>query len=133
MASLVRKQPMAVAFVIIGRGGTAGAAPKFDSAPFRAIGHNVHEVVNLTRSLSIAQLKTHLSQVVGEVQHTRTQIVIEKHGKPVAMLVPLTGQKPVGLLSLVGAFDDAPGYSDAIDAVVKGRRKEGRRKVPSLK
>ena len=36
----------------------------------------------MTRSLSIAQLKAHLSEIVGEVQHTRAQIVIEKHGKP---------------------------------------------------
>ena len=87
----------------------------------------------MTRSLSIAQLKAHLSEVVGEVQHTRAQIVIEKHGKPVAMLVPLAGARPAGLLGLVGAFDDAPEFADALDLVVKGRRKEGRRKVPRLK
>lgn len=87
----------------------------------------------MTRSLSIAQLKAHLSEIVGEVQHTRAQIVIEKHGKPVAMLVPLIGERQVGLLGLVGAFDDVPDYADALDAVVRGRRKEGRRKVPSLK
>lgn len=87
----------------------------------------------MTRSLSIAQLKAHLSEVVGEVQHTRTQIVIEKHGKPVAMLVPLAGARPEGLLGLVGAFDDAPEFGEALETVVKGRGKEGRRKVPSLK
>ncbi len=87
----------------------------------------------MTRSLSIAQLKAHLSEVVGEVQHTRTQIVIEKHGKPVAMLVPLAGSRPAGLLGLVGAFEDAPEFGEALRAIVKGRRKEGRRKVPSLK
>lgn len=87
----------------------------------------------MTRSLSIAQLKAHLSEVVGEVQHTRSQIVIEKHGKPVAMLVPLAGARPAGLLGLVRAFDDAPEFADALDLAVKGRRKEGRRKVPRLK
>lgn len=87
----------------------------------------------MTRSLSIAQLKAHLSEVLGEVQHTRTEIVIEKHGKPVAMLVPLAGARPQGLLGLVGAFDDVPGFADELDAVVKARRKEGRRKVPSFK
>ena len=87
----------------------------------------------MTRSLSIAQLKAHLSEVVVEVQHTRAQIVIEKHGKPVAMLIPLVGERPAGLLALLGAFDDAPEYSEALEAVVRGRRKDGRRKVPSLK
>ncbi len=87
----------------------------------------------MTRSLSIAQLKAHLSEIVGEVQHARSRIVIEKHGKPVAMLVPIAAEKPSGLLGLVGAFDDEPGFADTLDAAVKGRRKEGRRKVPSLK
>lgn len=82
----------------------------------------------MTRSLSIAHLKAHLSEIVGEVQHTRAQIVIEKHGKPVAMLVPVAGERPKGLLALVGAFEDAPGLADAIDLAVKGRRK-----VPSPK
>ena len=87
----------------------------------------------MTRSLSIGQLKAHLSELVGEVQHTRTQFVFEKHGKPVAMLVPVTGARNPGLLGLVGAFDDVPGLADELDAVVKSRRTEGRRKVPSLK
>ena len=87
----------------------------------------------MTRSLSVAQLKAHLSEVLGEVQHTRSQIVIEKHGKPVAMLVPVGNERPAGLLALVGALEEGPELADALDLVVKGRRKEGRRKVPSLK
>ncbi|MDP2271900.1 MAG: type II toxin-antitoxin system Phd/YefM family antitoxin [Archangium sp.] len=87
----------------------------------------------MTRSLSVAQLKAHLSEVLGEVQHTRAQIVIEKHGKAVAMLVPVAAERPTGLLALVGTFDDEPGYAPALESVVKGRRKEGKRKVPSLK
>lgn len=87
----------------------------------------------MTRSLSVAQLKAHLSEVLGEVQHSRSQIVIEKHGKPVAMLVPVGSERPTGLLALVGALEEGPELADALDLVVKGRRKEGRRKVPSLK
>ena len=49
------------------------------------------------------------------------------------MLVPVTGARNPGLLGLVGAFDDVPGFADELDAVVKARRAEGRRKVPSLK
>jgi prevent-host-death family protein len=96
-------------------------------------GHIAEQEVKMTRSLSIGQLKAHLSEVVGEVQHTRTQVVIEKHGKPVAMLVPVSGAKSPGLLGLVGVFDDVPGFADALDSVVKARRTEGRRKVPSFK
>lgn len=87
----------------------------------------------MIRSLSIGQLKAHLSELVGEVQHSGTQVVIEKHGRPVAMLVPVTSARNPGLLGLVGAFDDPPEFADELDAVVKARRSEGRRKVPSLK
>ena len=87
----------------------------------------------MTRSVSIAQLKAHLSEVVGEVQYTHARIVIEKHGKAVAMLVPLVGQRAEGLLGLAGAFDDVPEFAQTIEGVVKSRRSEGRRRVPRLK
>ena len=87
----------------------------------------------MTRSLSMARFKAHLSEVVGEVQHTRARIVIEKHGKPVAMLVPVAGQQPEGLLGLVGAFGDAPELAGSIDAAVRARRSDRPRKLPRLK
>lgn len=87
----------------------------------------------MTKSLSVAQLKAHLSEVLGEVQHTRTEVVIERHGKPVARLVPLANEKPRGFLALAEAFDGAGTYADALDAVVAGRRKDKRRKVAKLK
>lgn len=87
----------------------------------------------MTRSVSMAQLKAHLSEMVGEVQHTGGQVVIEKHGKPVARLVPIEGQRPVGLLGLVGAFDDAPGFVDAVDEAIRSRRADRRRRVPRLR
>ena len=86
----------------------------------------------MTRSLSVAQLKAHLSEVLGEVQHTRAEIVIERHGKPVARLVPVAGERPRGLLALAGAFDDAPRFADEVEAVTKARKKDKRRKVAEL-
>ena len=62
----------------------------------------------MTRSLGMAHLKSHLSEIVGEVQHRKTRIVIERNGKPVAMLVPVSSERPQGLLGFVGAFDDVP-------------------------
>lgn len=86
----------------------------------------------MTHAVSMAQLKSHLSETIGEVQHTRCQVIIEKHGKPVAMLVPMPGARPEGLLGLVGAFDDAPGFADAVDDAIRARRSDRRRKVPRL-
>ncbi len=88
----------------------------------------------MTRSLSIAQLKAHLSEVVGEVHHTGAEVVIEKHGKPVARLVPIdAANRPEGLLALVGAFDDAPEFPRLLDEIVRSRRKDKTRRVPKLK
>lgn len=86
----------------------------------------------MTRSVSIAHLKAHLSETVGEVQHTGGQVIIEKHGKPVAMLVPIVGQRPEGLLGLLGGFDDARTFADAVDEAVRARRFDKPRKAPKL-
>lgn len=88
----------------------------------------------MTRSLSIAQFKAHLSEAVDDVRQRGHEIVIEKHGKPVARLVPIEGS-PRGLLGLAGLFegDDAEVFADALDAVVTSRRKDRPRRVPRLR
>lgn len=86
----------------------------------------------MTKSVSIAHLKAHLAQVVGEVQTNGRSVVIEKRGRPIAMLVPVDASRPAGLLGLVGAFEDAPGFGEILDKVVKSRRKDKRRRVPRL-
>ena len=87
----------------------------------------------MTRSVSIADLKSHLSQLVGEVQFAGGRLIIEKHGKPVAMLVPIEGARAEGLLGLLGAFDDAPGFAEVLDEVVASRKADRPRKVPRLR
>lgn len=88
----------------------------------------------MTRTLSMAQLKAHLSEVVGEVQHTGGEVVIQKHGKPVVKIVRVASEEmPRGLLGFVGAFADAPEFADVLDEVVRSRRKDKFRKVPALK
>lgn len=86
----------------------------------------------MTKSVSIAWMKAHLADVVGEVQHGKHHVVIEKHGKPVAMLIPISAERSRGLQGWFGALEDAPEFSAVLDAVVAGRRKEGRRRQPRL-
>lgn len=88
----------------------------------------------MTRTLSMAELKAHLSEVVGEVQHTGGEVVIKKHGKPVVKIVRVSAEEaPKGLLGFVGAFDDSPEFANALDEIVRSRRKDKFRKVPRLK
>jgi prevent-host-death family protein len=40
------------------------------------------------RSISIYALKAHLSQVVSEVEQTGTGVLVTRHGRPVAQVLP---------------------------------------------
>jgi hypothetical protein len=48
------------------------------------------------------------------------------------MLVPIEGARAEGLLGLLGAFDDAPGFAEVLDEVVASRKADRPRKVPRL-
>lgn len=87
----------------------------------------------MTRSLSMAHLKAHLAEAIDEVRNRNSCIVIERHGKPVAMLVPMTAGHARGVLGFLGAFDDAPAVADALDDVIRSRKTDRRRKVPGLR
>lgn len=50
----------------------------------------------MTKSVSIAHLKANLAQVGGEVQTNGRSVVIEKRGRPVAVLVPVDASRPAG-------------------------------------
>lgn len=86
----------------------------------------------MTKSVSIAHLKAHLARVVGKIQESGRPVVIEKRGRPVAMLVPHESGRPGGLLGLASAFAQAPDLPAILDEVVKKRRREKRRRVPRL-
>lgn len=88
----------------------------------------------MKRSLSIAQLKAHLSEAVAAVQQRGHEIVIEKHGRRVARLVPIDGAPRAGLIGLASLLedDDAAAFADVLDRVVTSRRKDKPRRVPRL-
>lgn len=44
--------------------------------------------------INIAELKSHLSDVVAKVNETGEEVIIGKYGKPVAKLVPYVEEKP---------------------------------------
>jgi antitoxin (DNA-binding transcriptional repressor) of toxin-antitoxin stability system len=79
----------------------------------------------MTRSLSVAYLKSHLSAVLGSVSGRGDRVVIRKRGKAVATLVPVDAvlaDTPNGFLALVGRFADAPELANELAKVVKERR-----------
>ena len=46
------------------------------------------------RKTSLASAKAHLSSLVDEAEHHRRRIVILRHGKPAAAIVPLDAPEP---------------------------------------
>jgi prevent-host-death family protein len=91
--------------------------------------------------VSSAQARAKLPELVSDVAHKGSRVIIEKHGKPVAALVSIedlerlesdhpAGKERLGALALVGAW---AGVTDKqIDAMLKDiyaerRRDKGRR------
>src|SRR5437868_1858984 len=79
----------------------------------------------VTRRVSAAEAKAHLSALVSEVAHARHHIIIERHGEPVAALVGMDdllrlegeiASVPHGALALVGAWRDLE--DEDVDAMI---------------
>lgn len=86
------------------------------------------------RKTSLANAKAHLSELVDAAEHHKERIIIMRHGKPVAALVPIGVVRkkrarpldPAEVLNSVGAFikemsATSPDES-AVDDLLRGRR-----------
>ena len=77
-------------------------------------------------AVSIYEAKTHLSQLIAEVERTGEEIVIRRHNVPVAKLVPF---RPVLASRVLGGWegkvvihDDFDELPDGIAAAFRGER-----------
>lgn len=90
-----------------------------------------------TRSLSVAEVKATLSEQIRSVEHGHP-VVITRHGKAVAALVPaedlealrrLRARGPEGgLASIAGGWDD----SEELVTILEQSRRVGRRTTPAV-
>lgn len=68
----------------------------------------------MSKNLSVADAKKHLSELMSRVAYNKERFLIERHGKPMAALVSVEDlarlerepQAPQGLLAAVGACAD---------------------------
>jgi len=70
-------------------------------------------------TLSISEVREKLAEVAGRVQFTGERIVMQKHGKPVAVLVPPSD------LEALEALEDRLDLLDALDALADYRANGG--------
>lgn len=72
--------------------------------------------------INVAEVKKHLSEILGRVAYGKKQILITKRGKPMARLIPVEGNEQ-HLGDVHGWLDDDDPFFDNIDHIVKGRSK----------
>ena len=86
----------------------------------------------IMRQASLAHAKAHLSELVDEAEHRGKRIIILRHGKPVAAIVPVDVATPSARRKrmnddqIQSLFDelakyDQPGVS-AVEDLIQGRR-----------
>jgi prevent-host-death family protein len=74
------------------------------------------------KTISVAEAKKHLSELLGRVAYGREQIVITKRGKPMARLVPAT-EESKHLAEAKGWLNDEDDFFEVIDHIVEDRDK----------
>ena len=74
------------------------------------------------KTISVAEAKKHLSELLGRVAYGREQIVITKRGKPMARLVPAT-EESKHLVEAIGWLNDEDDFFEVIDHIVEDRDK----------
>ncbi len=99
----------------------------------------------MPKRVSAAHAKAHLSALASAVAFGNERIIIERRGKPLAVLVSVsdlesleaggsTARQPVGALALVGAWREVD--DEDMDSLVKGiyaeREKDTGRSVPVI-
>ena len=73
----------------------------------------------MNETLSITEIRERLAEVTGRVQFTGERIVMQKHGKTVAVLVPPSD------LEALEALEDRLDLLDALDALADYRANGG--------
>lgn len=81
------------------------------------------------RKRSLAEAKTHLSKLVDDAEHRGLTTLIQRHGKPAALIIPIPdkprrrGMSPEAIAALHASVEstDEPGAS-AVRDLIDGRR-----------
>jgi len=75
----------------------------------------------MRKTLSVAELKRHLSEALGEVAHAKSVILITRRGRPVARLVPVEHGRS-SLADVPGWMEDDDPFFNFVGEAVKNRQ-----------
>ena len=73
------------------------------------------------RSVSVAEAKRRLSDLLGRVAYGGETVVITRRGRPMAKLVPPAGVESEGLAAVRGWLEDDDPLFASVDAIVAAR------------
>lgn len=82
------------------------------------------------QSVSVAEAKRTLSELLGRVAYGGETVLIVKRGRPMARLVPPAETPEQGLGEVQGWLDDDDPFFEAVDAIVAARAKHVPRALP---
>lgn len=87
--------------------------------------------------ISVAEVKRNFADVLGAVRYQDKRFIIERNGKPMAALVPLSDLETPprdkhGFLALVKNFSDVPEFPELLDETVETRESQPSRPAPGF-
>lgn len=85
----------------------------------------------MTNVVSATELKNKVSEILNKVIFTNTEMIVERHGKPVVKITPLPRARNRSMVEIKKVLDKTFGSLPDFPDVTKYRR-SGRRKIPSL-
>ncbi len=74
------------------------------------------------KSINIADVKKHFSELIGRVAYAKEKLLITKRGKPMARLVPVE-ESEKHLADACGWLDDTDPFFNAIERMIAERSK----------
>lgn len=74
------------------------------------------------KTISVAEAKKHLSEILGRVAHGGEQITITRRGKPMARLIPV-GKESRPLAEAEGWLDESDSFFETVAQIVQDRER----------
>ncbi len=87
----------------------------------------------MTRSVSVASAKAHLSEILEEVRERGSEVIVARRGKPIAVIRAYRAEderaSEMWFDALFGMLSDDVGFEKTMRDVVRSRRHAGSRSV----
>ncbi len=80
--------------------------------------------VEMKQTVSIADAKKHLSDLLGKVAYGKESITITKRGRPIAEIIPIEKrEKPKHIVDVVGKIVAPRDFTQALEKIIADRKK----------